>query len=587
MSRDMFKKLSAILDKQQKVKIAGLLVIILIGGLLETAGVSLILPLLSAILDRDSFAANEIVIYFMNLFHFKDINSFIYLLLAALIFMYVFKAVYLLFSTYVQSRFVNRNRCRCTTNLLSQYLHRPYEYYLYAETSTILRTIYGDMDNIFNLLLQCMNLAAELVVSVCLGIFLLIMDFKMMCVVVGLLLGVTIFVTKVVKPRLNSIGEAAREEQAGLYKWILQSVTGIKDVKVHDKVDYFTERYRGNASAYADYQVKNNVLTNLPRLLIETVAIVGILLYVGFSMAAGVEMASLLPLISAFALAAMRLLPSVNRVNTYMANIAYYESALNYIYENVDTQALSRQEELDAYRLANPNTTEISLIEEILLKDITFAYPNTNKKIFDRADMKIPVGKSVGVVGASGAGKTTVVDVLLGLLELQDGKITSDGTDIFENYSAWLSHVGYIPQTIYMLDDSIRNNIAFGVKEEEIDDARVWEVLEQAQMKELVEQLPDKLDSQIGERGVRISGGQRQRLGIARALYHDPELLIFDEATSALDNDTETAIMEAIDTLHGQKTMVIIAHRLRTIENCDIIYEVKDGKITIQRGMTE
>lgn len=584
MSRDMLKKLSAILDKQQKVKIAGLLVIILIGGLLETAGVSLILPLLSAILDRESFAANEIVIYFMNLFHFKDVNAFIYLLLGALIFMYVFKAVYLLFSTYVQSRFVNRNRCRCTTNLLSQYLHRPYEYYLYAETSTILRTIYGDMDNIFNLLLQCMNLAAELVVSVCLGIFLLIMDFKMMCVVVGLLLAVTIFVTKVIKPRLNAVGEAAREEQAGLYKWILQSVTGIKDVKVHDKVDYFTERYRGNASAYADYQVKNNVLTNLPRLLIETVAIVGILLYVGISMAAGVEMASLLPLISAFALAAMRLLPSVNRVNTYMANIAYYESALNYIYENVDTQALSRQEELDAYRLANPNTNALSLKKEILLKDITFAYPNTDKKIFDRADMKIPVGKSVGVVGASGAGKTTVVDVLLGLLELQGGKITSDGTNIFDNYSAWLSHVGYIPQSIYMLDDSIRNNIAFGIKEEDIDDARVWEVLEQAQMKEFVEQLPDKLDSQIGERGVRISGGQRQRLGIARALYHDPELLIFDEATSALDNDTETAIMEAIDTLHGQKTMVIIAHRLRTIENCDMIYEVKDGKISMQRG---
>lgn len=383
------------------------------------------------------------------------------------------------------------------------------------------------------------------------------------------------------------MGEAAREEQAGLYKWILQSVTGIKDVKVHDKSDYFTGRYYNNASAYANYQIKNNVLTNLPRLLIETVAIVGILLYVGFSMATGVEMASLLPLISAFALAAMRLLPSVNRVNTYMANIAYYESALNYIYENVDTEALSRQEELDAYRLANPNTTLINLEKEIELRDITFAYPNTDKKIFDQADMKIPVGKSVGVVGASGAGKTTIVDVLLGLLELQNGTITSDGTNIFDNYGSWLAHVGYIPQTIYMLDDSIRNNIAFGVKEEDIDDGRVWEVLEQAQMKTFVEELPDKLDSQIGERGVRISGGQRQRLGIARALYHDPELLIFDEATSALDNDTETAIMEAIDTLHGQKTMVIIAHRLRTIENCDIIYEVKDGKISMQRGTAE
>lgn len=584
MSKEMLKKLSAILDKQQKMKIAGLLVIILIGGLLETAGVSLILPLLSAILDQESFVADKTVIYLMELLGLKDVNAFIYLLLAALIFMYVFKAVYLLFSTYVQSRFVNRNRCRCTTNLLSQYLHRPYEYYLYAETATILRTIYGDMDNIFNLLLQCMNFAAELVVSVCLGVFLLLMDFKMMLLIVGLLLAVTIFVTKVVKPRLNAVGEAAREEQAGLYKWILQSVTGIKDVKVHDKADYFTDRYRTNASAYADYQVQNNVLTNLPRLLIETVAIVGILMYVGFSMAAGVEMASLLPLISAFALAAMRLLPSVNRLNTYMANIAYYESALNYIYENVDTQALSRQEELDAYRIAHPNTTAITLKKEICLKDITFAYPNTDKKIFDRADMSIPIGRSVGVVGPSGAGKTTIVDVLLGLLKIQSGTITSDGTNIFDNYGAWLSHVGYIPQTIYMLDDSIRNNIAFGVREEEIDDNRIWEVLEQAQMKTFVEELPDGLDSQIGERGVRISGGQRQRLGIARALYHDPELLIFDEATSALDNDTETAIMEAIDTLHGQKTMVIIAHRLRTIENCDIIYEVKDGKIQVCRS---
>ena len=313
--------------------------------------------------------------------------------------------------------------------------------------------------------------------------------------------------------------------------------------------------------------------------MIESIAIVGVLLYVAGSMAAGVELASLLPLISAFALAAMRLLPSVNRVNTYIANIAYYESALNYIYDNVDADEMSRQEELDAYRLAHPNTTKITLENEIKLENITFAYPNTEKKIFDKADMIIPVGKSVGVVGPSGSGKTTIVDVLLGLLQLQEGTITSDGRSIFDNYSAWLAHVGYIPQTIYMLDDSVRKNIAFGVKEEDIDDERIWAVLEQAQMKQFVEELPEQLNAQIGERGVRISGGQRQRLGIARALYHDPELLIFDEATSALDNDTETAIMEAIDMLHGQKTMVIIAHRLRTIENCDVIYEVKDGKI--------
>lgn len=579
MSYTMLKKMSAILDKQQKKKIGGLMIMILFGGLLETAGVSLILPLITAILDEESFAANEKVVYISNLLHIDNIRHFIYLLLVALIFMYIFKNAYLLLLTYIQSKFVNRNRCRCTSNLLSQYLHRPYEYYLYAETSVILRTIYGDMDNIFNLLLQCMNLAAEMVVAVCLGVFLLCMDFKMMIIIVGLMVLTTVFISKVVKPKLNTIGEQSRQSQGTLYKWILQGVSGIKDVKVLNKEDFFTTQYKKSASDYAEYQVKNNVLTNLPRLLIETVAIVGILLYVGVSMAMGVDMKSLLPLISAFALAAMRLLPSVNRINTYMANIAYYEPALNYIYENVNTKDLAKQEELDRLRLENPNTTPITLKKEIRLSNITFAYPNSDKYIFENAEMVVPVGKSIGVVGVSGAGKTTIVDVLLGLLQLQGGTITSDGTNIFDNYGAWLSHVGYIPQSIYMLDDSIRNNIAFGVNEEDIDDVRIWEVLEQAQLKEFVEELPDKLDSQIGERGVRISGGQRQRLGIARALYHDPELLIFDEATSALDNDTETAIMEAIDSLHGQKTMVIIAHRLRTIENCDIIYEVKDGKI--------
>lgn len=576
MSLSMIKKLNSILDKGQKIRIVGLMFMILLGGLLETAGVSLVLPLIAAVLDEASFAQNEYVIYVMNLLGISNVRNMIYILLASLAIMFVIKNAYLVFLTYIQSKFVNRNRSRYTTDLLSQFLNRPYEYYLYAETSVIVRTIYGDMDNVFNLLQQCMNLAAELVVSICLGIFLLIVDFKMMIVIVGLLGLVTLVIMKVIKPRLGRVGDDAREAQAGLYKWILQPVTGIKDVKVLNKEDYCADRYREKATEYADYQVTNNVLTNLPRLLIETIAIVGILAYVGISMAAGIRMSELLPLISAFALAAMRLLPSVNRVNTYMANIAYYEPALNYIYENVDTKAFSQQKKSDEFE---KDLKQVNLTKEIKLSNITFAYPNTDKKIFDDADMLIPVGKSVGVMGPSGSGKTTIIDVLLGLLKVQKGSITSDGTDIFENYASWLSHVGYIPQTIYMLDASIKENIAFGVEADKIDEDRVWQVLRQAQMEEFVKEQPDGLESQIGERGIRISGGQRQRLGIARALYHDPELLIFDEATSALDNETESAIMEAVDALHGQKTLVIIAHRLRTIENCDIIYEVKDGKI--------
>ena len=583
MSRDLLKKLSAILDRGQKIRIFGLMVLILIGGLLETASASLILPLVSAILDEEKFAENRYVIQIRELFGIENIRTFTLCMLGFIIAIYIFKAVFLILQTYLLARFANKNRARCTTNLLWQFLHRPYEYYLYAETSDIIRTIYGDMDNIFNLLLQCMNFASELVVSLCLGVFLLITDWKM-CLLMVLLLGVlTLINVKVIKKHLNIAGEGSRITQAGMYKWILQGASGIKDVKVLRKEYYFTDRYSDSAEGYADNQIKYNVLTNLPRLLIEAVAILGILIYVMISMLVGVNIASLMTTIAAFAVAAMRLLPSVNRLNTYIANIAYFEPALDFIYENVNTKGLSEENVLITHNPTEEYVPALSFKDKIELNDITFAYPNTDKNIFTHADMTVPIGASVGVVGASGAGKSTIVDIMLGLLEVKSGEILCDGIDAIEHYPEWLSHIGYIPQTIYMLDDSIRRNIAFGVDDSDIDDDRVWAVLKEAQMMDFVKDLPDGLDAQIGERGVRISGGQRQRLGIARALYHNPQILIFDEATSALDNDTETAIMDAIDSLHGQKTMVIIAHRLRTIENCDIIYEVKDEKINRTR----
>ena len=583
MSRDLLKKLSAILDRGQKIRILGLMVLILIGGLLETASASLILPLVSAILDEEKFAENRYVMQIRELLGIESIRTFTLCMLGFIIAIYIFKAVFLILQTYLLARFANRNRARCTTNLLWQFLHRPYEYYLYAETSDIIRTIYGDMDNIFNLLLQCMNFASELVVSLCLGVFLLITDWKM-CLLMVLLLGVlTLINVKVIKKHLNIAGEGSRITQAGMYKWILQGASGIKDVKVLRREYYFTDRYSDSAEGYADNQIKYNVLTNLPRLLIEAVAILGILIYVMISMLMGVNIASLMTTIAAFAVAAMRLLPSVNRLNTYIANIAYFEPALDFIYENVNTKGLSEENVLITHNPTEEYVPTLSFKDKIELNDITFAYPNTDKNIFTHADMTVPIGASVGVVGASGAGKSTIVDIMLGLLEVKSGEILCDGIDAIKHYPEWLSHIGYIPQTIYMLDDSIRRNIAFGVDDSDIDDDRVWAVLKEAQMMDFVKDLPDGLDAQIGERGVRISGGQRQRLGIARALYHNPQILIFDEATSALDNDTETAIMDAIDSLHGQKTMVIIAHRLRTIENCDIIYEVKDEKINRTR----
>ena len=235
---------------------------------------------------------------------------------------------------------------------------------------------------------------------------------------------------------------------------------------------------------------------------------------------------------------------------------------------------------------ATDEEEKLDVKDSIEMKDITYAYPNTERLIFDHADLKIPVGASVGIVGTSGAGKSTVVDILLGLLEPSTGYIYADGVDVKEpgNYRKWLKNIGYIPQMIFMLDDTIRKNVAFGVPEDKIDENRLWEVLKEAQLDEFIKTLPEGLETGIGERGIRLSGGQRQRIGIARALYNDPEVLILDEATSALDNDTEAAIMESINRLHGRKTLIIIAHRLQTIEKCDIVYRVEDGRAKIERG---
>ena len=319
------------------------------------------------------------------------------------------------------------------------------------------------------------------------------------------------------------------------------------------------------------------MLFRSPRLMIETVFIVSMLAFMAVYLSGGGDITAFATNIAAFAVAAVRVLPSVNRINTYITEIAYTQPSLDFVYENL--QEGMKTDEMLAKRRAQSQSEKLKLEDKIELDHISFHYPDSDKAIFKDAHMIVPKGKSVGIIGASGAGKSTIVDVLLGLLHAQEGQITCDGVDIFKNYESWLAQVGYIPQSIYLIDESIRDNIAFGIDADKIDDTRIWEVLKEAQLKEFVEELPEGLDTTIGDRGVRLSGGQRQRIGIARALYNDPEILVFDEATSALDNDTESAVMEAVNSFHGRKTMIIIAHRLNTIEKCDIVYKVENARL--------
>ena len=461
--------------------------------------------------------------------------------------------------------------------MLEEYLNRPYEYYLNADIPTVFRTIDGDVPKVFTTLMEFIQLGTEGMVSLVLGLTLLITNPTMTLMLLVIAVGMTVIVIRVLKPTLNRLGRTSQKIQSQMGKWKLQSIYGIKDVKILNKENFFAGSFGKYSDRNAKLTTNYTVLNNMPRLLIETFSICGILGYLAVCIVNSQDLTELMPQISAFAVAAMRLMPSINRINTHLTNIAFYEPSVNYVYENVDFTSYKLKGKYEKEKSGNGEP--IRLEKEIRMEGITYQYPESDKPVLVDAQMAVPVGKSVGVMGPSGAGKTTAVDILLGLLKVKSGRILCDGRDIFENYESWLSHIGYIPQTIYLTDDKKRKNIAFGVAKEEIDDARVWEVLEEAQMKDFVKGLPQEIWTTIGERGVRLSGGQRQRLGIARALYHNPEILVFDEATSALDTETESAIMEAIDSFHGRKTLIIIAHRLRTIENCDIIYKVDGGKI--------
>ncbi|MBE5875475.1 MAG: ABC transporter ATP-binding protein [Lachnospiraceae bacterium] len=575
---DIFKKLSYIFDKKQKKQFAALTVMLLVGGILETMSFGALIPVISLIINEEAVAQNEKVQKIMNFLHIESIGSIMIPLLFTIMVLFVLKNIFILWSVNQKAKFIATNRNKLISRVLREFLNRPYEFYLDADIPTVFRLTDSDIPNVFGMLMAITSLISEAVVVVLLGTTLVAIDFKLTVFMVVVLAIMSVVVSKILEPRVNKIGQKNQETQSRIAKWRIEAIYGIKDVKVLHRENFFADSYEETGKVGAVYSKDYSVMNSLPRLLIETVFIVCILGYIIVYELSGNSVSQLVTMISALGVAGIKLLPSVNRINTYLTEIAYYRPCLDYVYENLNINALNEKNN-PMIEAKNPDA-KLSLKNEISLSGIVYAYPNTDKLIFDHAKMSIPYGKSVGIMGPSGAGKSTIVDILLGLLRLQEGSITCDGVDVFDNYPAWLAQIGYIPQSIYLIDEPIRNNIAFGIADEAIEDARVWQVLEEAQMKEFVESLPQGLDTTIGDRGVRLSGGQRQRLGIARALYHNPEILVFDEATSALDNDTEAAVMEAINSFHGKKTMVIIAHRLNTIEKCDIIYKVDEGKIT-------
>lgn len=574
-------KVRAIFDRKQKWQLVGLGIMIFIGGLLETLGVSAMIPVVQALLAPDELMGYidriQVVKNLCDALSITTVKQVTMALLYGMMAIYVIKNLYILLLTYMQNTFITKNRNRMISRVMAEFLNRPYEKYLGADIPTVFRITDSDIPQTFSLILAMLQLASEAVVTCLIFLVLLLNDPGMTLFIIAVFGLLTLFIVKVFKPRLNRIGARNQAIQSRIAKWRIQATYGLKDVKVLNREEFYVRNYYETGKVGAEVARNYAVLNNMPRLLIETVFIVSVLGFLVVYINGGGDITAIVTTISAFAIAAVRVLPSVNRINTYITEIAYTQPSLDFVYDNL--QEGMKTDAMLAERKAYSQVEKLKLDHQIELDHISFHYPDSDKNIFEDAHMIVPKGKSVGIIGTSGAGKSTIVDILLGLLHAQTGMITCDGVDIFKNYESWLAQIGYIPQSIYLIDESIRDNIAFGIDADKIDEKRIWEVLEEAQLKEFVEELPEGLDTTIGDRGVRLSGGQRQRIGIARALYNDPEILVFDEATSALDNDTEAAVMEAVNSFHGRKTMIIIAHRLNTIEKCDMIYKVENMKL--------
>lgn len=571
----MYKKLSYIFSKRDKYKIALLLCIMVAGSFLELLGVAVFQPFVNIIMMPDSIQENPYLARIYQMFGCSTTESFLTVVALGIIVIYVVKNVYLWVEQNLIMKFTYGMQQKLSTRLLTTYLSEPYTFHLNKNIAELQRSMQEDTGLFTQVLMHTLQLVAEVVVCIVLGVYLFTVSNSITVVIVGLLILCVVLFTKITKRFTEQLGKEAQVYKGKLYQWVNQSLGGVKEVKVLNREEFFVSSYKKYYGLYIKGVRINRLLSITPKYMVEAVCMTGLLIAIIIKLNFGHgELENFIPQLATFAVAAFRLLPSVGRINEHVNNILYAVPSVDLIYGDLkgieDYQESKGEEE----------GKEWSFEHGITAKHITYAYPNTDTNVLEDANCVIPKGKTVAFIGSSGAGKTTMADIILGLLAPQRGKILVDDIDVFKNLTMWHHQIGYIPQVIYLSDDTIRNNIAFGIHEDQIDEEAVRTALKKAQLAEFVDTLPDGLDTIVGDRGVRLSGGQRQRIGIARALYHDPEILVLDEATSALDNETETAVMEAIESLQGSKTMIIIAHRLTTIQNADIIYEVGAGKVT-------
>jgi len=555
----------AILNRSEKRSLGIILGLLLLGSLLETFSLGLVIPIIGILANGD-FARRFPDVYLFIGSPSRELLT-IYALIF-LVFVYICKTIFLIWSAWVQKGFSTSVTARLGRLLFSNYLRKPYSFHVEVNSSELIRNVQNSASLMSGLIEPILSALADGFVA--LGLLTLMFVFEP----VGTISTLAIFGTcaflfnKFSKDKIKKWGESQNFHKGMVLKHLQQGFGGVKDVVVLDKQEYFVEEFSKHLEANARVQKHFSIAQSIPRYGLEILALVGLATLVTSMSLAGKNISEIVPVLGLFGATAFRLIPAVNRgiSNLQLFNLSL--PALNGIYPDLSKPIL-KESHVELYELLN----------EISVSNVSFTYPSAQTETLSNITLTIKKGEAIGLIGTSGSGKSTFVDVLLGLFEPSIGQINVDGKSIYRDLSGWRKIVGYVPQDVYLFDDTLERNIAYGIENSSIDQESLKRSLSQSQLGTFVESLKDGLQTIVGERGVRLSGGQIQRIGIARALYHDPEILILDEATSALDQETERGVMDSVRALKGSKTVVVVAHRLSTVEYCDRLYKFEGGKI--------
>ena len=568
----IFKQYENILKPKDKRKIFGIVVLMVIGGFLEILSLSMIVPLIAAIVNMELITKYEIVMKIFDFIGITDEKGMLITMAIGFAVLMFLKNLVLFFMEKAKKYFIANGKRSTANKLFRVYITRPYVYFLHCNSGEIITVINVLVEKVYALLQDFLTLISKVIVVIALVAVIVLIDWKVSLVLMVVLGILTFIMYRTMYRKDEEVGEQATRCTMKMMDTVNQTVSGIKDIKVLNREMFFADKYKKYSTKNCQLEKQKFVYDTAPKLISEVVMSVCIAGYILVSILTDQNMQMVLVGMSAVSIAVARIIPSVNSINSCINKIMYNKPMLNKISSEVISDINSKQK-----ISFGEEPAPFPLNDRIVFDHVSFMYPDGTENVISDIVLSIKKGERIGIVGASGEGKTTFVNMLLGFLEPNQGKIMVDGGDISQNVKGWMKNIGYIPQMIFLVDDSIRNNIVFGSKE--VSDERLWEILKIVKLDKYVQSLDEGLDTEVGENGVRLSGGQRQRIGIARALYHNPDILVFDEATAALDDGTESEIMNEIYGFSKDKTLIFIAHRMSTLSGCDRIYRVVDGKV--------